>query len=657
MPPLAHYLRRFALGAGAGVAVYGGYSMMSMSGSNGSSNSIHDTNKSWPVVRSRDREVVLPSWTPPKRETVLANLEKEEFDVLVIGGGATGCGVALDCAKRGLSVALVERDDFASGTSSRSTKLIHGGIRYLAQAFQKKVPPRSLWDVFANLRFEKKYLDIVQKDLKERSFMIDSAPYMTRPIPMMIPIFRWWEVPMMFFVGKMYDAIAGRRLTVPPSHLINRSEALYQFPMLKQESSDGDKLRGALVLYDGQQNDTRMNLHIALTAAQNGAVVANHAALESLSMGGDNAEGVCGAVIKDTISGKKINVRCKQVINCTGVFADSIRKMVRPSVENIMVAGPGSHLVFPDYCSPASMGLVFFTRDGRVLYLLPWERSTLAGTTDSPGMPTFEPKATDKDVDFILSEVNRVLSTPVDRSTVRAAWCGLRPLVRDPNAPPGDTKALSRNHVVDVLSPSFLSIVGGKWTTYREMSEEAVDEAIKVNPKLFQYKHRKCTTAHGVLIGGDRGGLVCHRNFNENVVRLREVYGFDRDTARHLNHNYGTRSLQLAEMAIESDAKNEWKRLSTQYPMLEAEVIFAARCEYAETAVDVLARRTRLAFLDVKAALECLPRVLDIMQQEKGWSSARKRQEKADALRFLETMYLPDDDKNGGKTLEERIMY
>ena len=513
MSPLRFWGRRAVLGMGAttmGAAAYAGYSAFAGGKDNGRDAKNADA-KQWPVIKSYrakggEEGVVLPSWTPPTRAKVLENLAKEEFDVLVIGGGATGSGVALDCAKRGLSVALVERDDFASGTSSRSTKLIHGGIRYLSQAFQSKIPPRSLYDVFANLRFEKKYLDIVQKDLKERSFMIDSAPYMTRPIPMMIPIFRWWEVPMMWAVGKLYDAIAGRRLTVPPSHLIDRSEALYQFPMLKKESSDGDKLRGALVLYDGQQNDTRMNLHIALTAAQNGATVANHCPLETLSVG-ENGN-VDGAVVVDSLTGKKKNVRCKQVINCTGVFADSIRKMVQPDAADIMVAGPGSHLVFPDYCSPASMGLVFFTRDGRVLYLLPWERSTLAGTTDSPGEPTFEPRATGSEVDFILSEVNRVLSTPVDRSTVRAAWCGLRPLVRDPKASAEDTKALSRDHVVDVLSPSFLSIVGGKWTTYRSMAQDAVDKAIEINPELAMYKNRRCVTANGVLIGGDRGGLV-----------------------------------------------------------------------------------------------------------------------------------------------------
>eukprot|EP00039_Didymoeca_costata_P030384 m.29272 g.29272 ORF g.29272 m.29272 type:complete len:680 (-) comp8085_c0_seq1:1866-3905(-) len=641
--------------------------------------------KSWPVREATSplhkTSIVVPAWTPPTRTEVLQSLTSsslkadenndDSYDVLVIGGGAVGSGVALDCAKRGLKVALVERDDFASGTSSRSTKIIHGGIRYLAQAFQKKIPPENLMDVFLNLRFDKTYLDVVSADLHERAFMIQSAPFMTRPIPMMIPLYRWWEVPMMWVVGKMYDAIAGRRLTVPPSHLINRSEALYQFPRLKRQNENGEELWGALVVYDGQQNDTRMNLHIALTAAQYGATIANHCKVKALTFqrGSEESDAlVNGAVIEDTLTGKSINVRAKQVINCGGVFSDAIRKMAKPDVPNIMVPSAGSHLVFPDYCSPASMGLVFFTKDGRVLYLLPWEGSTIAGTTDSPGELTFEPQSTSGEIHFIINECNRVLSSPIDTTTVRAAWSGLRPLVRDPNASPTDTKTLSREHVVEALSPTFLTVTGGKWTTYRKMAEDAVDKSLASNPLLEQFKDIPCNTSTGLLIGGDRGGLVCHRNFDENVVTLREQYGFDKDTAKHLSHNYGTRSLQLADMALSEkpgrllskskaeDGRVFWKRLVPQYPILEAEVVFACRHELAETAVDVLGRRTRLAFLDVKAALASLPRILEIMQEEKGWSRSRKREEHEQAVKFLKSMYIPPSDSKDNE-LEKRLQY
>ena len=653
----------------------------------------------WPVKRADEsgllreghkaprEEVLLPSWTPPSRAEVLKRLaNEEEYDVLVIGGGATGCGVAMDCATRGLRVALVEREDFASGTSSRSTKLIHGGIRYLAQAFQKSIPPQSVFDVFANLRFDRAYLDVVSADLEERAFMIQSAPFMTRPIPMMIPIYRWWETPMMWVTGKLYDFMAGRSLTVPPSHLIPRSEALYQFPALKRETANGDQLRGALVVYDGQMNDTRMNLHVALTAVQSGAVAANHCSLDSLTFSGESKqEGVAsggarkvnGAVVVDRLTGTKITVRAKQVINATGVFADSVRRMAEPGARSIMLPGPGSHLVLPDYMSPASMGLVWFTADGRVLYLLPWEGSTIAGTTDKPGEVTFEPRASREEVRFILSECNRVLRTPMDESTIRSCWCGLRPLVRDPNADPSDTKAISRDHVVEVLSPSnLLTVAGGKWTTYRKMAQDAVDRALATNPSIRRADCLPCQTANTRLIGADRGGLVCHRDFDKVCISLREHYGMDKDIARHLCHNYGTRALQLADMAVAEPAGRVrskaaggnqwfWKRLASQHPQLEAEVIFAARHEYAETAVDVIARRTRFAFLDVKATLAVLPRVLDLMQAEKGWSSSRKEQERAAAVHFLKSMYLPTDDggtggsatSDSGSQLQQRLLY
>jgi glycerol-3-phosphate dehydrogenase len=666
---------------------------------------------SYPVtqVLSRTNEsVVSPSWTPPSRAEQFKRLEDDHFDVLVIGGGAVGSGVAMDAASRGLKVALVEREDFASGTSSRSTKLIHGGIRYLAQCFQSKIPPQSLLEVFQNLRYEPEYMKIVSADLKvhmhthmhthmhmhthahrhthtqthirthththehpqERAFMIQSAPFMTRPIPMMIPLYYWWEVPMMAITGKMYDFIAGRRQSVPPSHFVPKAEALYQFPSLKEHDDKGNELYGCMVVYDGQQNDTRMNLHIALTAAQDGACLANHCEVQSLlsegEVGDADAYKVTGARVKDTLSGQVIDVKARTVINACGVYSDKIRQMADPAASNIMIPGPGTHVILPDWTSPASMGLVWFTRDGRVLYLLPWEGQTIAGTTDSLGEVTFEPKPTMDEVNFIVSECNRVLKDKISTKTVRAAWSGLRPLVRDPNADPSDTKKLSRDHVVDVVAGNLVTIAGGKWTTYRKMAEDAVDKALLLNPELAQ-RAKPCVTPTIKLIGADRGMLVCHQDFHKVAIMLREQFHMDKDTAEHLCHNYGTRALQLAAMALEDKRKGKtggdasldgfaWTRLVPQHPALEAEVLFAVRHEYAESAVDVLARRTRLSFVDIKAALTCLPRVLDLMQGEMGWDAARREQEEAEALRFFDTMYLPAGPSDP-KELKDRLLY
>jgi glycerol-3-phosphate dehydrogenase len=483
---------------------------------------------------------------------------------------------------------MVERDDFASGTSSRSTKLIHGGIRYLAQAFQSKIPPNTLLDVFMHLQYNHEYMKIVQADLFERAYMIESAPFMTRPIPMMVPLYKWWEVPMMFMTGKLYDFIAGRRRTVPPSHFIPRDEALFQFPSMRDKDGDGNNLKGCLVIYDGQQNDTRMNLCIALTAIQAGAAVQNHTeVLSLLTKGTPGAPDykVCGAKVRDVVSGEVYDIRAKQVVNACGVFSDKVRQMADPKCREIMVPAPGTHLIMPDYCSPDDMGMVWFTKDGRILYLLPWEGSTIAGTTDTAGEITFEPRPTLAEIDFILGEVNRMLRDPVDYSTVRAAWSGIRPLVRDPKADPSDTKKLSRDHVVDVVDGKLVTIAGGKWTTYRKMAEDAVNKCLETTPELKGAVQSGCITATMQLVGADRGGEVCNQNFDRVAVTLREEFGLDKDTANHLRGNYGTRALQLAVMArnepqftTKTKEKVFYKRLHPKYPQLEAEVAFACRC-------------------------------------------------------------------------------
>jgi len=528
-------------------------------------------------------------WSPPDRKSVQDKTKTQTFDILVIGGGATGSGVALDAATRGLKVALVEQEDFASGTSSRSTKLIHGGIRYLALAFQAKIPPRSLWDLITNLHYDHSMMQVVMHDLKERTFMMQSAPFMTKTLPMMIPLHYWWEVPLYWCSGKMYDIIAGSLNPLPESHFISKAETQFQFPLLRSEG-----LRGGLVIYDGQQNDTRMNLYIALTAAQSGASVLNHTeVLKLITVGklGDADYKVVGAKVRDMFTDARWDIKAKQVISACGPFADTIRKMADPEVKDIIVPARGSHLIMPDHFSPDAMGCVWFTQDGRVLYLLPWEGSTIAGTTDIKDMPSMNPTPVLNEVDFILRECNSVLSRPINHSHVRAAWAGLRPLVKDPNADPNDTKKLARDHVVDLVRGDLISICGGKWTTYRRMAEDAVDTAIKINPAL--QPERGCVTESMSLLGTDRGGLICHKNFDKVVVTLREKYDMDKLVAKHLMHNYGTRALVVAEIAkeyAEGPQKGQtsqglrYLKLYSKYPMLEAEVVFACRSEYACTA-------------------------------------------------------------------------
>eukprot|EP01060_Flectonema_neradi_P033804 TRINITY_DN5766_c0_g1_i3.p1 TRINITY_DN5766_c0_g1~~TRINITY_DN5766_c0_g1_i3.p1 ORF type:complete len:667 (+),score=129.69 TRINITY_DN5766_c0_g1_i3:64-2001(+) len=561
-------------------------------------------------------------WAPPTRNEQTDKLKSQEFDILVIGGGATGSGIALDAARRGLKVALVERQDYASGTSSRSTKLIHGGIRYLMLTFQKKMPD-CFSDIFTNLTFNKANYDVVCSDLYERAYMIESAPYMTRPLPMMIPMYKWWEVPVMWMGGKMYDFLAGSRRLVPSSHYISSAEAKYNYPSLKEKDAEDRNLKGCLVIYDGQMNDTRMNITIALTAIQHGAIAANHIGVQSLDTQGSHGQDdylVTGARVKDFVSGEEFTIKARKVINATGPFSDSIRKMADPNAEEIVVPAQGAHLVLPDYLSPDRMGFVRTTADGRVLYFLPWEGSTIAGTTDHKTDVVDLPTTTEDEIEFILNEANAILSRPVKRSEIRATWAGLRPLVRNPNAK--DTKEIAREHIIEVTEGGLITVCGGKWTTYRKMAEDAVD-AVLGRDQLLSNKASPCTTLDSQLLGADRGGLLCKGDFQNIVITLREVYDFPKGVARHLVSNYGTRSLVVAQIAqrMETTRKGKepgedacnYRKLYSKYPVLEAEVIFACRHEYAINVTDVLARRTRLAFLDADAAAASIPRVASLV--------------------------------------------
>ncbi|DAZ92797.1 TPA: hypothetical protein N0F65_011770 [Lagenidium giganteum] len=605
--------KRVALGVGAGVAGFGGLSGAAVV-------SAKEKRSFVAPIRCEDGSVITP-YELPSREAQLERLKKEQFDVLIIGGGATGAGCALDAATRGLNTAVVEAYDFAAGTSSRSTKLIHGGIRYLEAAFT---------------RLDYAALKLVFEALEERAFFLGAAPYMNRPLPIMIPIYTWWEVPYMWAGAKVYDLVAGAKRYVPSSYYINADEASFQFPMLRKEG-----LKGAVVYYDGQMNDTRMNLSIALTATQNGAAVTNYVHVVSLIK--DDEGKIRGAHVRDTLTGEEWDIKAHAVVNATGPFTDGIRQMDDPKKEKICVPAAGVHAVLPDHFSPSRMGLIVpKTSDGRVLFFLPWENGTLAGTTDSESEITMLPKPTKEEVDFIIDEANRYLATDVTRKDVKSAWSGIRPLVRDPRHADGSTSKISREHIVEVSDSNMVTIAGGKWTTYRRMAQDAIDKLVEVVPEL-QRKASPCKTREVQIIGADRIGEVCNKKFDKITVTLRENYHLDKDIAEHLMRNYGTRALQVAEIEkagfLDRKASDHPRRLHPKYPYLEAEVVFAVRQEYAEKATDVVGRRMRLAFIDSAVASQLVPRVVDMMAELHGWSKARRAQELKECNEFLATMH------------------
>uniref|UniRef100_A0A8D0GPQ4 Glycerol-3-phosphate dehydrogenase n=1 Tax=Sphenodon punctatus TaxID=8508 RepID=A0A8D0GPQ4_SPHPU len=560
------------------------------------------------VEAAEDEGLQMESRLPTRQEQLLALKHSSEYDVLIIGGGATGSGCALDAVTRGLKTALVERDDFSSGTSSRSTKLIHGGVRYLQKAIMR-------------LDFEQ--YRMVKEALSERANLLEIAPHLSASLPIMLPVYKWWQLPYYWVGIKLYDLVAGSQC-LKSSYVLSKSKALELFPMLQK-----DRLVGAIVYYDAQHNDARMNLAIALTAARYGAAIANYTEVVRLLKTTDpksGKESVFGALCRDVLTGQEFDVKAKCVINATGPFTDSIRKMDEQEVPNICQPSAGVHIVMPGYYSPDNMGLLDpATSDGRVIFFLPWEKMTIAGTTDTPTDITPHPIPTQEDINFILNEVRNYLSSDVEvrRGDVLAAWSGIRPLVTDPNSK--DTQSISRNHVVSVSDSGLVTIAGGKWTTYRSMAEDTIDACIEAH----DLKAGSCKTVALQLLGAKGWSPTLY-------IRLVQDYGLESEVAQHLASTYGDKAFEVAKLAQVTGKR--WpivgKRLVSEFPYIESEVDYGIK-EYACTAVDMISRRTRLAFLNVQAAEEALPRIVEIMGKQLKWSEQKKKEELAEATKFL----------------------
>jgi glycerol-3-phosphate dehydrogenase len=496
---------------------------------------------------------------------------------------------------------------------------------------------------------------LVVEALRERRYFLDTAPHLSSWLPIMIPVNKWWQAPYFWAGTKFYDLLAGSE-NIETSYFLTRSKALEAFPMLKR-----DNLWGALVYYDGAHNDSRMNVSLAMTAALYGATLVNHIEVTSLEKDADGR--VCGAKVKDLVpsrdgeSTSEFSIKAKGVINATGPFTDAIRKMDDASVQEIVAPSSGVHVILPGYYSPADMGLIDpHTSDGRVIFFLPWHGNTIAGTTDAPCPIDANPIAGEKEIQWILKEVQNYLAPDINvrRGDVLAAWSGIRPLVRDPKK--AKSEGLVRNHLVTTSDSGLVTISGGKWTTYRQMAEEAVDESIKEfnlktnatpGPPLVsgvEGVHEdinldgSCQTQHVRLLGA--------HGFSKTLfINLVQHYGIETEVAKHLTTAYGDRAWTVAALCAPTDARYpvRGKRISELYPFVDGEVRYAVRHEYAQTAVDVIARRTRLAFLNAQAALEALPKVIDLMAEELSWNSTRKAKEWTDSVSFLASMGLPEN--------------
>ncbi|EGT34046.1 hypothetical protein CAEBREN_24119 [Caenorhabditis brenneri] len=541
----------------------------------------------------------------PSRESLVDSLKKEkQFDVLVIGGGSAGAGVALDAQTRGLKTAMVEYGDYCCGTSSKSSKLLHGGVKYLETALKE---------------FHYEQYKIVQEGLNERINVMKAAPFLSHSFPVLVPTYKWWQSIYYWGGVKVYDLLAGKGI-LKPSKFISKEEALEICPTIKKEG-----LRGAMLYYDGQQNDARLVIVVALTAIRYGAKCVNYT--ECIGLLKDSNGKVNGAVVKDHISGETYNIRAKVVVNATGPFNDHIRKMADEKQKPMIYGSSGIHFTVAKYFCPGNTGLINpKSSDGRVIFAFPWEDVTIVGCTDDPAEATHSPSVSEKEINYIMDEMNKAFAKEyqIKREDIVSVWSGIRGLVWDPRKK--DHLTLHRGHVVDVGPTGLVTIAGGKLTTFRHMAEETMDKVVEVN-KLEDAT--SCVTRGMMFEGG--------HNWNPMLYRtIAREYGLEEQVATHLCETYGDKVYEVLKLCKSTGKKFPaiGHRLHPDFPFLEAEVRYAVK-EYARIPADILARRTRLSLLDARAAKQVLPRVVAIMAEELGWNPCEQKKQYDAGLEFL----------------------
>jgi glycerol-3-phosphate dehydrogenase len=503
------------------------------------------------------------------RESLIHNLrETEEWDIVIIGGGATGLGIAVDAAARGYKTLLVEQDDFAKGTSSRSTKLVHGGVRYLAQG----------------------NISLVREALKERGLLLQNAPHLTRNESFIIPCYSWLRG-LLYTIGlTMYDWLAGK-LSIGRSKLISKSEASKRLPTISRSS-----LKCGVLYHDGTFDDARLAINLAQTCIENKGVAINYCKVTALTKDADNT--INGVKILDKETGAVYEVRAKVVVNATGVFADEILKLDNQNAKAIIRPSQGAHLVLnSSFLQSSDAIMIPRTDDGRVLFAIPWYNKVLLGTTDTPlNSHSSEPRALRSEVEFILNTAGKYLSRQPAASDVLSVFAGLRPL-----AATGDTadktKEISRSHKIIISGSGLVSVIGGKWTTYRKMAEDTLSKII--SHKMLPFK--KTVTSH------------------------LNIHGYTVNSSQSALSFYGTDEKEIRTL-METNAA--WGApLHAQENIYGAQVIWAVRNEMARTVEDVLARRTRILFIDAQAALDLAPEVANIMREELNMDESWKQKQ------------------------------
>jgi glycerol-3-phosphate dehydrogenase len=520
----------------------------------------------------------------PNRDEMLDGVKSEAkyWDVIIIGGGATGLGAAVDSASRGYKTLLLEQHDFSKGTSSRSTKLVHGGVRYLQQG----------------------NVTLVLEALRERGLLIQNAPHLVRNQSFIVPNYDWWEGPFYGIGMKVYDMLAGK-LGLGPSKNLSREKTLELLPTIESEG-----LKGGVIYYDGQFDDSRLAINLVQTALDHDATVLNYTKVTGLLKSNNTTNGV---KVTDQISGDSFEVNGRVVINATGVFTDDILKMDNEDANNIIAPSQGVHIIIDKKFLPGDSAIMVpHTADGRVLFAVPWHDKIVLGTTDTPvDGPSLEPVAMESEIEFILKHASQYLTGNPTRKDVRSVFAGLRPLVKAGDSK--DTASLSRDHTLIVSQSGLVTIAGGKWTTYRKMAQDTIDQAATV------------------------AGL----NIKECITENLRIHGWLKNVdKKDPLYYYGSDRVSLQKLIDERPELGD--KLHERLPYLKAEVVWGVRNELAVSIEDVLARRTRAILLDAPASIEMAPEVARLMAEEAGHDQKWQEEQLKDYMAIAESYVLSE---------------
>jgi glycerol-3-phosphate dehydrogenase len=485
------------------------------------------------------------------------------WDFIIIGGGATGIGTAIEAASRGYQALLLEQSDFGAGTSSRSTKLVHGGVRYLQQG----------------------NISLVLEALKERAILRRNAPHLVHNLPFIIPNYDWWEGPFYGIGLKLYDILAGRE-GFGPSRYLTKERILKHIPTIERKG-----LRGGIIYYDGQFDDARLIINMAQTAVEQGTTLINYIKVTKLT----KKKGlIYGVIAEDIESGKQYDLKTKVVINATGVFTDAIRSMDDPNRKRMIVPSQGTHIVLDKSFLPGDSAIMVpHTDDGRVLFAIPWHNRIIVGTTDTPvDTISINPVPLDEEISFLLTHSARYLTKDPSLDDIMSVFAGLRPLVSPQESLPSgkeekNTASLSRDHCLHISNSGLVTITGGKWTTYRKMAEETIDQAAV----LAQLEHKDSVTKELNIHG-----------FHQNIEKFKDlkIYGSDAQAIQNLFHEHPSYQTKL----------------HPRMDIYAGEVIWSVRHEMARTVEDFLSRHTRALILDARTSMEMASKVAEIMKEE-----------------------------------------